>query len=210
MNIQEAIEYSKNGALLPICEYFYSLQGEGYHFGRAVLFLRLSGCDVGCKWCDTKHSWGVNEKDFLKIEEVLDIINKSGADCVVITGGEPTIYNLDGLIDEIHKLKIEVNMETSGTREVSSKVDWVTLSPKRCKQPLPQSFMCASELKVVISCESDFEFAEDYREMVSENCKLYLQPEWGSKDSLNMIIEYIKLNTKWRLSLQTHKYINIE
>ena len=210
MNIKEAIEFSNNGEFLPVCEHFYSLQGEGYYFGRAMFFLRLSGCDVGCQWCDTKHSWSVKKDDFMTISEIIKIITEIKADCVVITGGEPTLYNLDLLIEQIHKLGIEVNIESSGTGFISENIDWVTLSPKEGKKPLEQNFAKANELKVVISSDKNLEEAEQYSQMVGADCKLYLQVEWGNKESISTIVEYIKLNSKWRLSLQTHKYIGIE
>lgn len=210
MDIKQAIEFSNHGERLPVCEQFYSLQGEGYHFGRAAFFVRLSGCNVCCSWCDTKMSWGVNENDFVTIDELVNVIKKSGTDCAVITGGEPTIYSLKKIVQKLINVGIEVNLETSGTGNIPEHLNWVTLSPKEKLKPLDENFKKADELKMVISSEESFDIAEMYSQKVEKKCKLYLQPEWNNKESLNLIIEYIKFNTKWRLSLQTHKYINIE
>lgn len=212
MDIIKAIEFSENGKYLPVCEYFHSIQGEGHYFGKAMFFLRLSGCNIACHWCDTKHSWNVKQTDFMKLDEIAEIISASNSSCVVITGGEPTLYNLDGLIDKIHQMGITVNIESSGTGFISEKIDWVTLSPKENKKPLDENFAKANELKIVIGSgsEKQFKIAEQYSKKVNKECKLYLQVEWGNKDCISEIVEYIKLNSKWRLSLQSHKYIGIE
>ncbi len=210
MNISEAVKSSNGGESLPVCEYFYSLQGEGFHTGRAAFFVRLSGCDVGCPWCDTKNSWSIDSNSFMTISEIVKIVKESTTNCVVITGGEPTLYDLSKLVDALHYHNIEVNLETSGTGFVYEKIDWVTVSPKKNKLPLEENLKKANELKIVVENIQDFELAERYKNMASNSCKFYLQAQWEEKKSLSLIIEYIKTHNKWKLSLQTHKYINIE
>ena len=210
MTINQAIEYSVKENKLPVCEEFYSLQGEGFYAGKAAYFLRLSGCNVGCSWCDTKHSWSVKEEDFKSYEEIISDVLAVKANCVVITGGEPTLYNLEKLVDLFHKHNITVNIETSGTGVIYHKIDWITLSPKHNGAVLEDNFKLANELKIVISNQSDFFVAEKYSEKADSNCFLYLQQEWNNKTTLEMVIDYIKHNPKWNLSVQIHKYINIE
>ncbi len=210
MNISQAIEFSQGGNKLPLSECFETLQGEGAHTGRAVVFVRLQGCDVACSWCDTKYSWIVEPKQFLSVEQIVDKVKAFCTKCVVITGGEPTLYNLEPLLDALHELGYEINIETSGTGYVSPKIDWVTLSPKSFKEPLKESFMCANELKVVVGSSEDFERAHRWMECVSAECRCYIQAQWGNEESLKMAVEFVLRNPRWRLSLQTHKYIGIE
>ncbi|MBC9913676.1 7-carboxy-7-deazaguanine synthase QueE [Chitinophaga varians] len=195
---------------LPVMESFYTLQGEGYYQGKAAYFIRLGGCDVGCHWCDVKESW-----DALKHpqREITDIVEEAAAQpgrLAVITGGEPLMHNLDALTKALHKKGFRTHMETSGSSPLSGSWDWITLSPKKFKAPLPEVCKVASELKVVIFNKSDFAWAEKYAALVSKQCKLYLAPEWDrSAEMTPLIIDYIKEHPEWGLSLQVHKYINV-
>ncbi|TMI66514.1 MAG: radical SAM protein [Bacteroidetes bacterium] len=191
-------------------EHFYTLQGEGYHQGKAAYFIRLGGCDVGCVWCDVKDSWDADKHPQLKIEDLLSDISKTAAGMVVITGGEPLMHDLDELTAALHEAGLKTNIETSGAHPLSGSWDWVCLSPKKFKAPLPEIIPHANELKIIIFNKSDFDWAEKYAALVSSECKLYLQPEWDKAAEMTpLIIEYIKANPKWELSLQIHKYINV-
>jgi organic radical activating enzyme len=191
-------------------EMFYSLQGEGYHQGKAAYFIRLAGCDVGCVWCDVKESWDASKHPVLSIEEIVSSALAHPARLAIITGGEPLLYNLDALTTALKKEGFEVNIETSGSSPMSGNWDWVCLSPKKFKAPLTESIQVASELKVVIFNTHDFEWAETYAKQVSPNCKLYLQPEWDKSNEITpLVIEYIKAYPKWELSAQLHKYIHV-
>lgn len=191
-------------------EMFYTLQGEGYHQGKAAYFIRLAGCDVGCVWCDVKESWDASKHPVLSIEEIVTSALAHPARLAIITGGEPLLYNLDALTTALKKEGFEVNIETSGSSPMSGKWDWVCLSPKKFKAPLTESIQAASELKVVIFNTHDFEWAETYAKQVAPNCKLYLQPEWDKSNEITpLVIEYIKAHPKWELSAQLHKYIQV-
>jgi organic radical activating enzyme len=191
-------------------EMFYTLQGEGYHQGKAAYFIRLAGCDVGCVWCDVKESWDASKHPVLSIEEIVTSALAHPARLAIITGGEPLLYNLDALTTALKKVGFEVNIETSGSSPMSGKWDWVCLSPKKFKAPLTESVQAASELKVVIFNTHDFEWAETYAKQVAPNCKLYLQPEWDKSNEITpLVIEYIKAHPKWELSAQLHKYIQV-
>ena len=191
-------------------EMFYTLQGEGYHQGKAAYFIRLAGCDVGCVWCDVKESWDASKHPVLSIEEIVTSALAHPARLAIITGGEPLLYNLDALTTALKKEGFEVNIETSGSSPMSGKWDWVCLSPKKFKAPLTESIQAASELKVVIFNKHDFEWAETYAKQVAPNCKLYLQPEWDKSNEITpLVIEYIKAHPKWELSAQLHKYIQV-
>ncbi len=191
-------------------EMFYTLQGEGYHQGKAAYFIRLAGCDVGCVWCDVKESWDASKHPVLSIEEIVTSALAHPARLAIITGGEPLLYNLDALTTALKKVGFEVNIETSGSSPMSGKWDWVCLSPKKFKAPLTESIQAASELKVVIFNKHDFEWAETYAKQVAPNCKLYLQPEWDKSNEITpLVIEYIKAHPKWELSAQLHKYIQV-
>ncbi len=195
---------------LPVMEHFYTLQGEGYHQGRAAYFIRLGGCDVGCVWCDVKDSWDGSRHPLLKVSELVSLVKQTAAKLVVITGGEPLMHNLDALTKALQDAGLETNIETSGAHPLSGNWNWICLSPKKFKAPLPGIIPHASELKVVIFNKSDFEWAEKYAALVPPSCKLYLQPEWDKASTVTpLIIEYIKQNPKWELSLQIHKYINV-
>ena len=191
-------------------EHFYTLQGEGTHQGRAAYFIRLGGCDVGCVWCDVKDSWEAGKHPLLKIEDLILNIKNTPAEIVVVTGGEPLMHDLHDLTEELHKAGLRTHMETSGSSPWSGDWDWVTLSPKKFKEPLPEVLPHASELKIVVFNRSDFAWAEKWASLVSPECKLYLQPEWSKAAAVTpLIIDYIKLHPQWQLSLQIHKYINV-
>lgn len=195
---------------LPVMEHFYTIQGEGYHQGRAAYFIRLGGCDVGCVWCDVKESWDAAKHPLLNIDDLILNIEKTPAKLVVITGGEPLMHNLDELTAAIQSKGFETNIETSGAHSLSGSWDWICLSPKKFKAPLPEILPLANELKVVVFNKSDFDWAENYAALVSPECKLYLQPEWDKAASVTpLIIDYIKMHPQWELSLQIHKYINV-
>jgi 7-carboxy-7-deazaguanine synthase len=201
---------NKNNSPLPVMEHFYTLQGEGFHQGRAAYFIRLGGCDVGCVWCDVKDSWDAEKHPQLKIEDLLFNISNTPAELVVITGGEPLMHNLDELTTALQAAGLKTNIETSGAHPLSGSWDWICLSPKKFKAPLPEISPYANELKIIIFNKSDFDWAEKYAALVSDNCKLYLQPEWDKASEMTpLIIDYIKANPKWELSLQLHKYINV-
>ncbi|WP_460683784.1 7-carboxy-7-deazaguanine synthase QueE [Niabella aquatica] len=195
---------------LPVMEHFYTIQGEGFHQGRAAYFIRLGGCDVGCVWCDVKESWPMEGHPVLNIAEIVSIVKQSGAPLAVITGGEPLMHNLDDLTIALQKEGIETNIETSGSSPLSGNWNWICLSPKKFKAPLPEILPVAHELKVIVYNLSDFAWGERFAAQVSGTCKLYLQPEWGRADKITpLIVDYIKRNPKWELSLQIHKYINV-
>lgn len=195
---------------LPVMEHFYTLQGEGLHQGKAAYFIRLGGCDVGCVWCDVKDSWDAGKHPLRKVEDLVAEVKKTPVEIVVITGGEPLMHDLTCLTEQLHNAGLRTHMETSGSSPLSGTWDWITLSPKKFKAPLPEVVPHANELKVVVFNKSDFDWAEKYAAQVSSQCKLYLQPEWDKASAVTpMIIEYIKANPKWQLSLQIHKYINV-
>jgi organic radical activating enzyme len=201
---------NKTETLLPVMEHFYTIQGEGFHQGRAAYFIRLGGCDVGCIWCDVKESWEGGKHPLFTMESLMREVKKTPAKLVVITGGEPLMHNLDQLTHELQQAGLELNIETSGAYPLSGKWDWICVSPKKFKAPLPAILPMANELKVVIFHKSDFEWAEKHAAAVSPSCRLYLQPEWDRASVMTpMIIDYIKSHPKWELSLQIHKYINV-
>jgi organic radical activating enzyme len=204
------IKPNSNPTELPLMEHFYTLQGEGYHTGRAAYFLRLGGCDVGCVWCDVKESWDASKHPQVPIKSMVQWVKESGTEMVVITGGEPLMHNLDRLTDSLQNLGIETNIETSGSHPLSGNWNWICVSPKKFKEPLTQVLDQANELKIIIFNNSDFEWAEKYAQMVQPKCKLYLQPEWEQREKVTpLIVDYCKLNPNWRISLQTHKYMQI-
>ena len=216
--LSTTMELIKSISTLPIMESFYTLQGEGFHQGRAAFFIRLGGCDVGCVWCDVKESWNAEAHPKFSVKEIVEqaltSVNRQSSTVnrylAVITGGEPLMHNLDQLTNQLQAAGFETNIETSGSSPLSGKWDWICLSPKKFKQPLPEILPLANELKVVVFNKSDFDWAEEYASKVSSHCKLYLQPEWDKASAVTpLIIEYIKQNPQWQLSLQIHKYINV-
>lgn len=191
-----------------VMEHFGTLQGEGYYTGRAAYFIRLSGCDVGCVWCDVKESWDVGAGKSYSLEEIKGL--SEGFDFIVLTGGEPAMHDLRALTDMLHKEQKYISLETSGCYELNGAVDWYTFSPKKFKKPHPEAYRKADELKVVIYHPSDLAWAEEHAKQVNDQCLLYVQPEWSKKDQLQeQIIDFITRNPRWRLSLQTHKFLNI-
>ncbi|MDG1428774.1 MAG: 7-carboxy-7-deazaguanine synthase QueE [Crocinitomicaceae bacterium] len=195
---------------LPIMEYFYTIQGEGYHSGRAAYFIRIAGCDVGCVWCDVKESWELNDHPIQRIDDIVTRVIDSGTDFCVITGGEPTMYDLTVLTDKLKAASIDIAIETSGCYQLHGHIDWYCFSPKKFKPPIEQAYRVANELKIIISHPSDFEWAESHAKKVNSNTLLYLQPEWSKQERfLPLIIDYVKKHPKWCISLQTHKFMNI-
>ncbi len=200
----------EDGTLLPLMEEFYTIQGEGFNTGKAAYFIRLGGCDVGCHWCDVKESWDASIHPLTLADTIVENASKFPSKAVVVTGGEPLIYNLDYLTQHLQQQGIKTFIETSGAYPLSGSWDWICLSPKKFKAPRKDVAPFANELKVIVFNKSDFEWAEQYAELVPAACKLYLQPEWSkSKDMIPLIVDYVMNNPKWEISLQTHKYLNI-
>lgn len=196
--------------MLPVMESFYTIQGEGYHQGKAAYFIRLGGCDVGCFWCDVKESWDANQHPQYSVDEITSAALKFPGKMAVITGGEPLLHDCDALTHSLQAAGFKTNIETSGSSPFSGSWDWICLSPKKFKAPLPEILPLADELKVVIYNKSDFDWAELYAGKVKRDCKLYLQPEWERSAQMTpLIIEYIKSNPQWEFSLQLHKYIQV-
>ncbi len=205
-----AHQIPSDGTLLPLMEEFYTIQGEGFHSGKAAYFIRLGGCDVGCHWCDVKESWNAELHPLTSADQIIKNAEQYPGKAVVITGGEPLMYNLDYLTAKLQKRGIKTFIETSGAYPLSGSWDWICLSPKKFKGPRPEIGLIAGELKVIVFNKSDFIWAEEHAKLVSENCKLYLQPEWSKASVITpLIIDYVKQNPKWEISLQTHKYLNI-
>ena len=199
----------EKGESLPIMEAFYTIQGEGFHKGSASYFIRTGGCDVGCHWCDVKESWDENSHPIISVEE---IVKKSAgfSDCVVVTGGEPLMWNMNPLTKALKKLGKKTHIETSGAYPLTGVWDWVCLSPKKAKLPIEDAYNHAHELKIIIYNNHDFKFAEQEAKKVNKNAILYLQPEWGKREEMMpLMVDFIKKNPKWKISLQTHKYLNI-
>ena len=197
------------GTYLPLMEEFYTIQGEGYHTGTAAYFVRIGGCDVGCHWCDVKESWDANLHPPTAIESIV-VHAQNYADTIVITGGEPLMWNMLPLTQSLKQAKLNIHIETSGAYAFTGLWDWVCLSPKKNKLPLPEAYEKANELKVIIYNKHDFVFAEEQAALVNENAILFLQPEWSKKEEMTpLIVDYVMQNPKWRVSLQTHKYLNI-
>jgi len=199
----------EKGELLPIMEAFYTIQGEGFHKGSASYFIRTGGCDVGCHWCDVKESWDENSHPIISVEE---IVKKSSrfSGFVVVTGGEPLMWNMNPLTKALKKLGKKTHIETSGAYPLTGTWDWICLSPKKAKLPIEDVYNHAHELKIIIYNNHDFKFAEQESKKVNKNAILYLQPEWGKREEMMpLIVDFIKKNPKWKISLQTHKYLNI-
>ena len=191
-------------------ELFYSLQGEGYHQGKAAFFIRLAGCDVGCVWCDVKDSWDASKHPVLSVEEIVAAAAAHPSRIAIVTGGEPLLHELDPLTTALKAAGFQTHIETSGSSPMSGSWDWVCLSPKKFKAPLAESIKAADELKVVVFNKSDFDWANSFVNDVNTDCKKYLQPEWEKSDAMTpFVIEYIKSNPSWELSAQLHKYIQV-
>ena len=197
------------GKALPLMEAFYTIQGEGYHKGSAAYFIRIGGCDVGCHWCDVKESWDAQKHPATLIGEIVEQAIKH-SNIIVITGGEPLMWNMKPLTLALKKKKMQIHIETSGAYEITGHWDWFCLSPKKNKLPTTDAYSLADELKVIIYNNDDFRFAEEQAKKVKKNCLLYLQPEWGKRDKvMPLIVEYVLKNPSWKASLQTHKYLKI-
>jgi organic radical activating enzyme len=195
---------------IPVMEHFYTIQGEGFYTGNAAYFIRLAGCDVGCVWCDVKESWTVSESQLLLIDDLVAEVLKYPGRLVVITGGEPLMYDLMYLTKKLKENGCQINIETSGAYPISGELDWICVSPKKFKAPLKEVVAKANELKCIIFNKSDFEFAEQNCLLTTKDCLLLLQTEWSKQNlMLPLMIDYVKENPQWKISLQTHKYLDI-
>lgn len=204
--IQQAVD---KGEMLPLMEEFYTIQGEGSHTGRAAYFIRIGGCDVGCHWCDVKESWNADLHPPTKTD-IIVANAKQYAKTVVVTGGEPLMWDMSVLTTKLKNEDLQVHIETSGAYSVTGNWDWFCLSPKKTKLPVQEAYDIADELKIIIYNKHDFQFAEEQAAKVNEKAVLFLQPEWSKKEEMTpLIIDYVMKNPKWRISLQTHKYLNI-
>ena len=191
-------------------EAFYTIQGEGGYSGSPAYFIRLGGCDVGCHWCDVKESWEAGDHPDTSIDQILKDTQATPAKIVVVTGGEPLMYDLTELTSRLKAVDLQTNIETSGAYPLTGHWDWICFSPKKFKKPLGEFYDASHELKVIIFNMSDFVFAEEHAMKMNPNAELFLQPEWSKENEiLPKIVEYTKQNPKWRISLQTHKYMNI-
>ena len=204
------IELLEGGRRQPLVEDFYTIQGEGYHTGKPAYFIRLGGCDVGCRWCDAKYTWNPRIFPPTDVDVVVDRAKQCAAQAIVITGGEPLLYPLGVLTSSLRDAGLEIFLETSGTHPFTGEFDWVCLSPKRQMPPLAEAYGRAHELKVIIQSEDDFAWAEENARKVGRYCRLYLQPEWSVFENIMpAIVEYAKQNPKWSISTQTHKFMKI-
>lgn len=200
----------EKGEMLPLMEEFYTIQGEGFHKGTASYFIRVGGCDVGCPWCDVKQSWDPSIHPLTSVEQIASKAARY-SDTIIITGGEPLIYNLTPLTKLLKAKGLNTHIETCGAYPLSGTWDWICLSPKRAKLPVDEVYDKANELKIIIHNKGDFKFAESEAEKITnKNCILYLQPEWSKREKMmHQIVDYVMKNPKWKVSLQTHKYLNI-
>ncbi len=208
--INNETELLKQGLMLPVMEEFYSIQGEGHNTGKAAYFLRIGGCDVGCRWCDVKESWNANTWPLTSTDKIISNILQCPSKAVVVTGGEPLQYNLSYLCLKLKENNIATFLETSGSQDLSGEWNWICLSPKKKSPPLQHLYTKADELKVIIYEMCDFKWAEENAIKVNQETILLLQPEWSKKkEMIPLIIDYILKNPKWNISLQSHKYMNI-
>ena len=204
------VELLDGGRLLPLVEDFYTIQGEGYHTGKAAYFIRLGGCDVGCRWCDAKYTWNPRLYPPVEVATIVARATACAAQAVVVTGGEPLLYPLGVLTSELHARGLELFLETSGSHPFSGEFDWVCLSPKRQQPPLEVAYARADELKVIVERAEDFAWAEQNAARVRPECRLYVQPEWSvSEQVMPLLVEYVKANPRWNISIQSHKYMHI-
>ena len=195
---------------LPVMEQFLSLQGEGYHSGRPAYFIRLGGCTVGCVWCDVKESWDAQAHPLQSVEELALAAKTSGAPAVVVTGGEPCTYDLQGLTKALREQGLQIWIETSGVYPIRGDFDWVCLSPKKFKEPLAESLARAHEFKVVVYHPSDLDWMKGFVTGLTPGCRLFVQPEWSKRESIApLLVRFVQENPEWTLSLQTHKYLEI-
>jgi len=207
--LQETTNWRLDDVAYPLMEDFYTIQGEGVHTGKPAYFIRLAGCDVKCWWCDVKESWDETKHPKVKAGEIVKRAADSGAEFAVITGGEPLLHNLEALTIRLKQAGLSVHIETSGSSPLSGHLDWITLSPKRFKKPLDEVFPYVDELKVVVLKKKDLEWAEENAKKCPETAALLLQPEWDTPSSIDLIVEYVKENPQWGISLQTHKFLNV-
>ncbi|MBL6646487.1 MAG: radical SAM protein [Flavobacteriaceae bacterium] len=197
------------GLVVPLMEAFYTIQGEGYHKGTAAYFVRIGGCDVGCHWCDVKESWDAEKHPPTSIKTIVSQAKKH-SDTIVVTGGEPLMWDMNPLTKSLKEVGLQTHIETSGAYPLTGHWDWVCLSPKKRMLPLPEIYAQAHELKVIVYNQSDLDFAEEQAVKVGAKCKLFLQPEWSRRDSaMPLIVDYVMKHPQWKVSLQTHKYLNI-
>lgn len=209
MTRSERQELIDKGLLLPLMEEFYTIQGEGYHKGTAAYFVRIGGCDVGCHWCDVKESWLAELHPPTETRQIVENAVKY-SDTIVVTGGEPLTWDMTELTAQLKAKNVQTHIETSGAYKLTGTWDWICLSPKKLKLPTEEIYSKANELKMIIYNKSDFKFAEEQAAKVNNHCKLYLQPEWSKRDKVvPEIVDYVMANPKWKVSLQTHKYLNI-
>lgn len=195
---------------LPVMESFYTIQGEGHYSGTPAYFIRLGGCDVGCHWCDVKESWDASQFEWIHVNDIIHQARQSGAQVVVVTGGEPLMYNLSALTQLLKVHGLQANIETSGAYPITGQWDWICFSPKKFKAPLKEFYQHSHELKVVVYHKSDFKWAQNHSDQMNEKSELYLQPEWSKeKEMTPLIVDFVKQNPKWKISLQTHKYMQI-
>jgi organic radical activating enzyme len=207
VNISKKLD---SGLLLPVMEEFYSIQGEGFHTGKAAYFIRIGGCDVGCEWCDVKEAWNADDFPPKDVDDIVKRIIQKKYKSVLFTGGEPLAFNLDYICGKLKKENITLFLETSGSENLSGEWDWICLSPKKRQPPGKEIFQKADEMKIIVSGEDDLVWAEENAALVNNNCMLFLQPEWSKRNEMTpVVVEYILNNPKWRMSLQTHKYLRI-
>ena len=207
--VSDTAQLVDEGRMLPLMEAFYTIQGEGYHKGTAAYFIRLGGCDVGCHWCDVKESWDAAIHPPTGIGEIVESAARY-SDTIVVTGGEPLMWNMEPLTSALKSRGLKTHIETSGAYPLTGSWDWICLSPKKNMVPLEPVYPRADELKVIVYNKYDLKFAEQEAAKVGEDCILYLQPEWSVREKVTpMIVDYVMKNPKWKVSLQTHKYLNI-
>lgn len=209
MEVRDTMDLVDQGLLLPLMEEFYTIQGEGYHKGTAAYFIRVGGCDVGCHWCDVKESWDAEKHPPTDIGHIVKNAAKH-SDTIVVTGGEPLTWDMQSLTKGLKSKNLKTHIETSGAYPLTGQWDWICLSPKKLKPPVGDVHQRAHELKVIVYNKSDFAFAEEHAGKVGDDCVLYLQPEWSVREKVTpLIVDYVMQNPKWKVSLQTHKYLNI-
>lgn len=207
--IEQAKQMVEQGVMLPLMEEFYTIQGEGYHKGTAAYFIRVGGCDVGCHWCDVKESWNPAIHPPTHIKHIIENARKHSK-TIVVTGGEPLTWNMEPLTTGLKQAGLDIHIETSGAYPLTGSWDWICLSPKKNKLPLEDIYPCAHELKVIIYNRDDLRFAREQASRVGPECKLYLQPEWSKREKVTpLIVDFVMANPRWKVSLQTHKYLNI-
>jgi organic radical activating enzyme len=207
--LEETKKSIEKGEMLPLMEDFYTIQGEGFHTGKAAYFIRIGGCDVGCHWCDVKESWNAELHPPTSTDDIVSKA-KQYSNTVVITGGEPLMWSMDYITHRLKESGLKVHIETSGAYELSGSYDWFCLSPKKTKLPTREAYSAADELKVIVYNKHDFKFAEEQASKVSPDCELFLQPEWSNREKMMPhIVDYVMEHPRWKVSLQTHKYLNI-